>query len=162
MLILRGDFFTGAVLAAALAKLVLRYDESNGGPTISNALRAEVSAEFLLCHLPICILLVHPAVSLVDAIHHRAHLFYPVVSRQLAALENQGTACHGHNFLRFVRDQQDCEPLHLQSVEYRVCDQSIHRGLAREHHSRKMGGMAFTSMVTGVLFLVPVSACSLR
>ncbi|KAI9566320.1 adaptin N terminal region-domain-containing protein [Boletus coccyginus] len=41
-LILGGDFFTGAVLAAALTKLVLRYDESSDDHIRANALRAEV------------------------------------------------------------------------------------------------------------------------
>ncbi|KAF8435813.1 coatomer protein [Boletus edulis BED1] len=41
-LILGGDFFTGAVLAAALTKLVLRHDESSQDHTRANALRAEV------------------------------------------------------------------------------------------------------------------------
>ncbi|KAG6380555.1 adaptin N terminal region-domain-containing protein [Boletus reticuloceps] len=41
-LILGGDFFTGAVLAAALTKLVLRYDESSQDHTRANTLRAEV------------------------------------------------------------------------------------------------------------------------
>ena len=41
-LILAGDFFTGAVLAAALTKLVLRYDELATDKPKANALRAEV------------------------------------------------------------------------------------------------------------------------
>ena len=41
-LILGGDFFTGAVLATALAKLVLRFDELTNDSTASNILRAEV------------------------------------------------------------------------------------------------------------------------
>ncbi|KAF8555045.1 Coatomer, beta subunit [Imleria badia] len=41
-LILGGDFFTGAVLAAALTKLILRYDGSSNDHTKANALRAEV------------------------------------------------------------------------------------------------------------------------
>ncbi|RDB21726.1 Coatomer subunit beta [Hypsizygus marmoreus] len=40
-LILGGDFFTGAVLAAALTKLVLRFAEKSNDPTGSNTLRAE-------------------------------------------------------------------------------------------------------------------------
>lgn len=42
-LILGGDFFTGAVLAAALTKLVLRFEEFTSDKTKANALRAEVS-----------------------------------------------------------------------------------------------------------------------
>jgi coatomer subunit beta len=41
-LILGGDFFTGAVLATALAKLVLRFNELTSDGTASNILRAEV------------------------------------------------------------------------------------------------------------------------
>ena len=41
-LILAGDFFTGAVLAAALTKLVLRFDELATDKPKANALRAEV------------------------------------------------------------------------------------------------------------------------
>lgn len=40
-LILGGDFFTGAVLAAALTKLVLRFEEFTSDKTKANALRAE-------------------------------------------------------------------------------------------------------------------------
>ncbi|KAF5385158.1 hypothetical protein D9615_000914 [Tricholomella constricta] len=40
-LILGGDFFTGAVLAAALTKLVLRFAEKAQDPVASNTLRAE-------------------------------------------------------------------------------------------------------------------------
>ncbi|KAF9562275.1 coatomer protein [Agrocybe pediades] len=40
-LILGGDFFTGAVLAAALTKLVLRFDEKSEDKQASNVLRAE-------------------------------------------------------------------------------------------------------------------------
>ncbi|KAH7886317.1 adaptin N terminal region-domain-containing protein [Phlebopus sp. FC_14] len=40
-LILGGDFFTGAVLASALTKLVLRYDEQTADRVKANALRAE-------------------------------------------------------------------------------------------------------------------------
>ncbi|KAJ3514551.1 hypothetical protein NLJ89_g2313 [Agrocybe chaxingu] len=40
-LILGGDFFTGAVLAAALTKLVLRFDEKTTDKVASNSLRAE-------------------------------------------------------------------------------------------------------------------------
>ncbi|KAF9235057.1 adaptin N terminal region-domain-containing protein [Melanogaster broomeanus] len=40
-LLLGGDFFTGAVLAAALTKLVLRYDEQTVDRASANALRAE-------------------------------------------------------------------------------------------------------------------------
>jgi coatomer subunit beta len=46
-LILRGDFFTGAVLATALAKLVLRFDELTSDSTALNMLRA-VAHLFLL------------------------------------------------------------------------------------------------------------------
>ena len=35
-------------------------------------------------------------------------------------------------------------------------------GICGNMYSRVVGGTAFTSMVTGVLFLVPVSACRLR
>jgi len=41
-LILGGDSFTGAVLATALTKLVLRFDELTSDSTASNTLRAEV------------------------------------------------------------------------------------------------------------------------
>lgn len=37
-----GDFFTGAVLATALTKLVLRFDEKAKDRVAANALRAEV------------------------------------------------------------------------------------------------------------------------
>ncbi|KIJ10292.1 hypothetical protein PAXINDRAFT_164290 [Paxillus involutus ATCC 200175] len=40
-LILGGDFFTGSVLAAALTKFVLRYDEQTSDRASANALRAE-------------------------------------------------------------------------------------------------------------------------
>ncbi|KAF8216278.1 coatomer beta subunit [Mycena galopus ATCC 62051] len=40
-LLLSGDFFTGAVLASALTKLVLRFDEKANDKTASNMLRAE-------------------------------------------------------------------------------------------------------------------------
>ncbi|KIJ94364.1 hypothetical protein K443DRAFT_683820 [Laccaria amethystina LaAM-08-1] len=40
-LILGGDFFTGSVLAVALTKLVLRFDDKSQDPTASNILRAE-------------------------------------------------------------------------------------------------------------------------
>ncbi|TFK67569.1 Coatomer, beta subunit [Pluteus cervinus] len=40
-LILNGDFFTGAVLSAALTKLVLRFDEKTKDVVASNSLRAE-------------------------------------------------------------------------------------------------------------------------
>jgi hypothetical protein len=49
-LILGGDFFTGAVLATALAKLVLRFDALTKDSTASNILRAEVYI-FLCCVL---------------------------------------------------------------------------------------------------------------
>jgi len=46
-LILGGDFFTGAVLAAALSKLVLRFAEKKGaGGMVVNTLRAEVCVIF--------------------------------------------------------------------------------------------------------------------
>lgn len=41
-LILGGDFFTGAVLAAALTKLVLRFDEKSQDKVTCHTLRAEV------------------------------------------------------------------------------------------------------------------------
>ena len=41
-LILGGDFFTGAVLATALTKLVLRFNELTSDGTAWNILRAEV------------------------------------------------------------------------------------------------------------------------
>jgi coatomer subunit beta len=41
-LILGGDFFTGAVLAATLTKLFLRFDEKSQDKVVCNALRAEV------------------------------------------------------------------------------------------------------------------------
>jgi coatomer subunit beta len=41
-LLLGGDFFTGAVLASALTKLVLRFDEKTNDKAASNVLRAEV------------------------------------------------------------------------------------------------------------------------
>lgn len=41
-LLLGGDFFTGAVLASAMTKLVLRLDELHKNPSTSNELRAEV------------------------------------------------------------------------------------------------------------------------
>ncbi|KAF7294718.1 Coatomer protein [Mycena indigotica] len=40
-LLLGGDFFTGAVLSAALTKLVLRFDQHANDQSASNALRAE-------------------------------------------------------------------------------------------------------------------------
>ena len=45
-LILGGDFFTGAVLATALAKLVLRFDELTSDSTASNILRPEACLPF--------------------------------------------------------------------------------------------------------------------
>jgi coatomer subunit beta len=42
-----GDFFTGSVLAAALTKFVLRYDEQTSERASANALRAEVTISFL-------------------------------------------------------------------------------------------------------------------
>lgn len=44
-LILGGDFFTGAVLAAALTKLVLRFNDQATDAVSSNTLRAEVSPD---------------------------------------------------------------------------------------------------------------------
>lgn len=41
-LILGGDFFTGSVLASALAKLVLRYTEVSNDQRKANAIKAEV------------------------------------------------------------------------------------------------------------------------
>jgi hypothetical protein len=41
-LILGGDFFTGSVLASALTKLVLRFDDLTDDRPKANALRAEV------------------------------------------------------------------------------------------------------------------------
>lgn len=41
-LILGGDFFTGSVLASALTKLVLRFDDLTNDRPKANALRAEV------------------------------------------------------------------------------------------------------------------------
>jgi coatomer subunit beta len=41
-LILGGDFFTGAVLASALTKLILRFSEKSQDAVASNMLRAEV------------------------------------------------------------------------------------------------------------------------
>jgi hypothetical protein len=41
-LILGGDFFTGSVLASALTKLVLRFDDLTTDRPKANALRAEV------------------------------------------------------------------------------------------------------------------------
>ena len=41
-LILGGDFFTGAVLAASLAKLILRFDKNSQDKVAYNTLRAEV------------------------------------------------------------------------------------------------------------------------
>ena len=48
-LILQGDFYTGSVLAATLAKLVLRYSESSSDIQAKNSLRAEVrSSNYML------------------------------------------------------------------------------------------------------------------
>lgn len=41
-LILSGDFYTGAVLASTLTKLILRYSQTAPDLQKSNALRAEV------------------------------------------------------------------------------------------------------------------------
>jgi hypothetical protein len=41
-LILGGDFFTGSVLASALTKLVLQFDDLTNNRPKANALRAEV------------------------------------------------------------------------------------------------------------------------
>jgi len=49
-LILGGDFFTGSVLAAALTKLVLRFDENTNDKVASNTLRAEVRILVNLSH----------------------------------------------------------------------------------------------------------------
>jgi coatomer subunit beta len=46
-LILGGDFFTGAVLAAALTKLVLRFDDNAQDKVSANTLRAEVRYFFI-------------------------------------------------------------------------------------------------------------------
>ena len=47
-LILGGDFFTGsAILAVALTKLVLRFDNKSQDPTASNGFRAEANYVFL-------------------------------------------------------------------------------------------------------------------
>ena len=61
-LILGGDFFTGSVLAVALTKLVLRFDDKSRDPTASNILRAEVNSVFLqffFCHADAFLLLGH-------------------------------------------------------------------------------------------------------
>ena len=81
----------------------------------------------------IFIWLVYSTISLVDSIHHRSHLLRTVVPRELTALEDEGASCNGRHFLRFVRDQQDREPLHLRSLRYRFCYRSVHRGLTREY-----------------------------
>jgi len=44
---LGGDFFTGAVLASSLTKLVLRFAEKSDDRVASNTLRAEVGVIFL-------------------------------------------------------------------------------------------------------------------
>ena len=44
-----GDYFTGAVLAAALTKLVLRFDENSQDKVTCHTLRAEVCIGFLVC-----------------------------------------------------------------------------------------------------------------
>jgi hypothetical protein len=44
-LLLNGDFFTGAVLASTLSKLVLRYNQSGADTQQAHALRAEVRAK---------------------------------------------------------------------------------------------------------------------
>jgi len=41
------DFFTGSILAVALTKLVLRFDDKSQDPTASNILRAEVNSVLL-------------------------------------------------------------------------------------------------------------------
>ena len=51
-LILAGDFFTGSILAVALTKLVLRFDDKSQNPTASNILCAEVRSVFLELFLP--------------------------------------------------------------------------------------------------------------
>lgn len=45
-LILQGDFYTGSVLAASLAKLVLRFSEESADSQAANALRAEVRLDY--------------------------------------------------------------------------------------------------------------------
>ena len=49
-LILGGDYFTGAVLAASLAKLVLRFDRKSQDKVTCNTLRAEVATISLISH----------------------------------------------------------------------------------------------------------------
>lgn len=48
-LILGGDFFTGSVLASALAKLVLRYTEVGSDQRKANAIKAEVCVACVDC-----------------------------------------------------------------------------------------------------------------
>jgi len=52
-LILGGDFFTGAVLAASLAKLILRFDKNSEDKIACNTLRAEVGRISLIPYLPL-------------------------------------------------------------------------------------------------------------
>ena len=49
-LILGGDFFTAAVLAASLTKLVLHFDEKSQDKVACNTLRAEVGHNVIIIH----------------------------------------------------------------------------------------------------------------
>ena len=69
-LILGGDFFTGAVLATALAKLVLRFDELTSNSTASNILQAEVCLS-LCCMLASWVILT--TVYILGNVDHDLH-----------------------------------------------------------------------------------------
>jgi uncharacterized membrane protein YczE len=54
-LILGGDFFTGAVLAATLTKLVLRFTDVSTDVVAKNTFRAEVTSSFFYkCSTQLC------------------------------------------------------------------------------------------------------------
>lgn len=82
---------------------------------------------------PIFVFLVYSTLSLVDSIRNRSHVLHPVVPLELTAMEVEGTFRNGHHLLCFVCDQQDREPLHLQSIRYRFCYRSVYRGSTREY-----------------------------
>ena len=83
----------------------------------------------------------------------------------------EGIAGTGSNRLLGVRGEYGCEPLHLRSVGCGFCYWGFRHwvrpppiplsllmnSILGNVYSRVFGGTAFTSMVTGVLFLVPVS-----
>ena len=60
--------------------------------------------------------------------------------------------------MHLVCREQNREPLHLQQIGRGIRNWRLRRGAVGNVYSRRFGGTAFTAMVTGVLFLVPVRA----